>query len=228
STTNQLTVVPKPIKDAVTIAITEFAAQDGQAFQLVNGFRFINLAEQLFSSGKLMSSSPNIHIADILTDPTTISRQIDRMYAHRGEQLIIYLRLMGSYCFTVDFCISYCGLSLIHIDLECQSHTFVLDCFPYELDNKWAPTSRSFVDDILHTFSIKLDEEKYVMSDNEPTMKRTFSQASILDNKLLTIYLRIGKDLLTGLCEFLLPFDTVLDTLSDNELSVLHRVLLFK
>ena len=52
--------------------------------------------------------------------------------------------------------------------------------------------------------------------------------ASILDNKLLAIYLRINKDFLTGLCEFLLPFDTVFDTLSDNELSILHRVLLFK
>ncbi|CAF1285000.1 unnamed protein product [Rotaria sordida] len=125
STTNELTVVPKPIKDAVTTTITEFVAQDGQAFQLVNIFGFINLAEQLFNSGKLISSSPNIHIANILTDPTTVI-------------------------------------------------------------------------------------------------------ASILDNKLLAIYLRIGKDLLTGLCEFLLLFDTVLDRLSDNERPILHRVLLFK
>ncbi|CAF4058701.1 unnamed protein product, partial [Rotaria sordida] len=67
STTNELTVVPKPIKDAVTTAITGFVAQDGQAFQLVNIFGYINLAEQLFNSGKLISSSPNIHIANILT-----------------------------------------------------------------------------------------------------------------------------------------------------------------
>ena len=53
STTNEITVVPKSIKDAVIAAYTEFVAQDGRAFQMVKGTGFINLAEQLFNSGKL-------------------------------------------------------------------------------------------------------------------------------------------------------------------------------
>ena len=198
---------------------------------------------------------------------------------------------------------------------EYQLRTFALDCFPYELENRRALTIRSFADDTLDGLGTKLDEDKFVMSDNEPTMKRAFNErckrvgssdydlskqlehaftsktiggekvncrmvqelfrdvnliftsvrkchkqqmlstklilysktrfssayqmlkvflsvfdelAPILDNSLLIIYSRIGKELLTGLCEFLLLFDSVLDTLSDNERPTLHRVLPFK
>ena len=51
---------------------------------------------------------------------------------------------------------------------------------------------------------------------------------AILDNKLLSICSKMDKDLLKDIREFLLPFDTVLDTLSDNERPTLHRVLPFK
>jgi hypothetical protein len=52
---------------------------------------------------------------------------------------------------------------------------FSLGCFPYELENKRAPTVRAFVDDILKTFGLELDSEKFVVIDNEPTMLCTFS-----------------------------------------------------
>ena len=51
---------------------------------------------------------------------------------------------------------------------------------------------------------------------------------TILDSKLLGNYSKIDKDLLNDVCEFLLPFDTVLQTLSDNKRPTLHRVLPFK
>ncbi|CAF1626300.1 unnamed protein product [Rotaria magnacalcarata] len=38
----------------------------------------------------------------------------------------------------------------------------------------------------------------------------------------------IDRDLLQDICEFLIPFDTVLQTLSDNKRPTLHRVLPFK
>ena len=72
-------MVPKSIKDAVTAAYTEFVAQDGRAFQMVKGSGFINLAGQLFNSGKLLSSSPNIHIENILPDPTTVSNLVSNI-----------------------------------------------------------------------------------------------------------------------------------------------------
>ena len=50
----------------------------------------------------------------------------------------------------------------------------------------------------------------------------------ILDSKLLTVYSRIDKDLLHDICEFLFPFDTVLQALSDSKRPTLHRVLPFK
>ena len=43
------------------------------------------------------------------------------------------------------------------------------------MENKRAATIRLFVDDVLNSFGLKLDEEKFVTSDNEPTMKCTFN-----------------------------------------------------
>ena len=50
----------------------------------------------------------------------------------------------------------------------------------------------------------------------------------ILDSKLPTAYSRIDKDLLHDICEFLFPFDTVLQDLSDNKRPTLHLVFPFK
>ncbi|CAF1460760.1 unnamed protein product [Rotaria sordida] len=317
--------VPKRIKNGITSACVEFVVQDGRAFHLLEGSGFVRLAKQLFNAGKLMSSTTTIEIEDLLPDPTTISRNIDRMYAHYKKQLIQLCKSMDYFCLTVDFWtesytvfhegLSYCGLLLNHVDLEFQSQAFLLGCFPYEMENKRAATIRSFVDDILQSFGLKLDEEKYIMSDNEPTMKCTFSLNckrigcsdhylnkqlqhaftsqmidgedvtcelaqemfdsvkhtvssvrrmhkqqnlskklilysdtrfsgaynmftvflnvfdeldKILDSKLLTYYSRIDKDLLHDICQFLFPFDTVLQTLSDSKRPTLHRVLPFK
>jgi hypothetical protein len=43
------------------------------------------------------------------------------------------------------------------------------------MENKRAPTIRAYVDDVLNSFGLQLDQEKFVMSDNEPTMKCTFN-----------------------------------------------------
>jgi len=43
------------------------------------------------------------------------------------------------------------------------------------MENKRAPTIRSFVDDTLKTFGLALDQEKFVVTDNEPTMLCTFN-----------------------------------------------------
>jgi hypothetical protein len=261
------------------------------------------------------------------------------MYAYYKQKLIKLCQSMNSFCLTVDFWtesytgktdtfiakkfffvvshegLSYCGLSLGHVDLEFQSKTFLIGCYPYEMENKRAPTIRSFLDNILNEFGLKLNQEIFVMSDNEPTMKCAFSSnckrigcsdhylnkqmqhaftskiidgqivncesaqemfnnvkyvvssvrrmhkqqnlskklvlyadtrfggaydmlvvfsnvfdelAEILDSNLLKTYSEIDQDLLYDICEFLSPFITVLDTLSDNKRPTLHRVLPFK
>ena len=43
------------------------------------------------------------------------------------------------------------------------------------MENKRASAIRLFVDDVLNSFGLKLDKEKFVMSDNEPSMKCTFN-----------------------------------------------------
>lgn len=198
----------------------------------------------------------------------------------------------------------YCSLSLGYVDLQFQLQTFLIGCYPYQMENKHAPTIRSFIDTVLNELGLKLNQEKFFMSDNEPTMKCTFNSnckrvgcsdhylnkqmqhaftskiidgenfncesaqdmfddvkrivssarrmhkqqdlsknlviysdtrfggafnmlvvfsdvfdevAEILDSKLFTIYSRINKDLLSDICEFLSPFITVLETLSDNK-----------
>jgi hypothetical protein len=71
--------------------------------------------------------------------------------------------------------LSYCGISLSHVDPEFQPYMFSIGCFPYEMENKRAPTIRTFVDDTLKTFGLALDQEKFVVTDNEPTMLCTFN-----------------------------------------------------
>ncbi len=71
--------------------------------------------------------------------------------------------------------ISYCGLALNHVDKKYQLETYLLGCYPYDMENKRAPTVRAYIDEILNGFGLKLDKEKFVMSDNEPAMRCTFS-----------------------------------------------------
>ncbi|CAF3700149.1 unnamed protein product [Rotaria sp. Silwood1] len=224
--------------------MTFASAQDGRPFELLKGSGFIRLAKQLFDTGRCLSSVTRIEIEDLLPDSTTVS-------------------------------LSYCGLSLNHIHQKFHSLSFLLGCFP---------------------FGLRLNDEKFIMSDNEPTMKSAFnlnfkrigcsdhfinkqlqhaftSQMidgqvvncelaqgmfsdvkhivsntrfsgaygmlrvfqdvyneldKILDSKLLTTYCKINEDFLHDVCEFLLPFDTAFQTLSDSKRATLHRVLPMK
>ena len=122
------------------------------------------------------------------------------MYVHYKNQLIKHLQSMDSFRVIVDFWtesftgktntsivkhnlfffllfyqgLSYCGLALNHIDPGFQTEAFLLGCYPYQMENKRASTIRLFVDGVLNSFGLKLDEEKFFMSDNEPTMKCIF------------------------------------------------------
>ncbi|CAF1526422.1 unnamed protein product, partial [Adineta steineri] len=173
--------IPKSIKRAITTACAEFVAEDSRSFKLLQGPGFIRLAQQLFDSGQRLSSSIPIDIENLLPAPTTISRSIDKIYEFYKQQLIKFCKSMDSFCVIVDFwCesftgLSYCGISLSHIDQEFQSYMFSFGCFPYEMKNKRASTIRSFVNGTLKTFGLALDSEKFVVTDNEPTMTCTFN-----------------------------------------------------
>lgn len=67
------------------------------------------------------------------------------------------------------------GISLHHIDLSNELHVFVLGCYPYDENDQKASTIRAFVEHILAEYGLTLDDNKYVMSDNEGKMKCAFN-----------------------------------------------------
>jgi hypothetical protein len=210
---------------------------------------------------------------------------------------------------------SYCGLSLNHIDQQYHSKELLIGCYPYEMENKRATTIRSFIENVLSEFGLKINGETFVMTDNEPTMKCTFNLncrrigcsdhylnkqiqhafvsktidgedvncdmaqemfddvkqivanvrrmhkqrslskqlisysetrfggaydmlvvfsdvfdelVNILDSKMSMIHSRIDRELLVNICDFLFPFVTVLESLSESKRPTLHRVLPLK
>ena len=72
--------------------------------------------------------------------------------------------------------ISYCGISLHHIDTDFQQLLFVLGCFPYDGESHSAANTRAFVDDKLSEYGLKLDASKYVVTDNEPKIQAAFRE----------------------------------------------------
>lgn len=71
--------------------------------------------------------------------------------------------------------IHFGGISLHHIDRNNELHVFVLGCYPYDESDQKTPTIRTFVEKILDEYRLKLDSEKYIISDNENKMKSTFN-----------------------------------------------------
>ncbi|CAF4770606.1 unnamed protein product, partial [Rotaria sp. Silwood2] len=75
------------MKLSVTQACAEFSALDGRAFDTMTGYGFQNLAQVLFDAGRSFTNS-SIQIQDILPHPTTISRNVGRIYEQSKMQLI--------------------------------------------------------------------------------------------------------------------------------------------
>lgn len=95
--------------------------------------------------------------------------------------MIQWCHSIDVYCLTVDFWteghtgIHFGGISLHHIDRHNNLHVFILGCYPYDENDQKAPSIRTFVEKILDEYDLKLDNEKYVMTDNENKMKSTFN-----------------------------------------------------
>ena len=67
------------------------------------------------------------------------------------------------------------GISIHHIDDKNQLHAYILGCYPYDESDQKAPTVRAFVEKELGEYGLQLNEDNYVMSDNENKMKCAFS-----------------------------------------------------
>jgi hypothetical protein len=80
----------------------------------------------------------------------------------------------------IDFSgVSFCGIALFYLNDELKLHVFVLGCFPYDRDNQTANQVRQFVDSKLMEFNLSLDNNKFVVSDNENKMKSAFKDSCI-------------------------------------------------
>jgi hypothetical protein len=80
----------------------------------------------------------------------------------------------------IDFSgVNFCGIALFYLNDELKLHVFVLGCFPYDRDNQTANQVRQFVDSKLMEFNLSLDNNKFVVSDNENKMKSAFKESCI-------------------------------------------------
>ncbi|CAF1436953.1 unnamed protein product [Adineta ricciae] len=173
--------ISSKVKKLITDACVEFSSLDNRPFETVKGAGFLRLMEAVFAAGQRLSALPSVQVTDLIPDSTTISRNINQVYKLRTDQLIQWCKTIDSYCITVDFWteghtgIHFGGISLHHIDKNNQLHVFILGCYPYDESDQKAPSVRTFVERILDEYGLKLDDGKYVMSDNENKMKSTFN-----------------------------------------------------
>ncbi|CAF5049307.1 unnamed protein product, partial [Rotaria sp. Silwood1] len=83
--------------------VQTFCALGARAFDVVKGDGFKNLAKALFGVGR-GSNTSFIEITDLLPHPTTISRNITRLYEEDKIQLIDIWEQLISFCLIVDKC----------------------------------------------------------------------------------------------------------------------------
>ncbi|CAF1353535.1 unnamed protein product [Adineta steineri] len=165
-------------KRKLTDTLAECCATDSLPFNFVNGIGFKELTENLIKFGRQLGSG--VLADEILPDATTISRQIDKIYNFRKEQLKSYLSTIDHYVITVDFWsesktkIHYGGVTIHTYTEEHGLLVFVLACKPYDLPSQTADNIRLFTDKILESYDLDLHKVKYVVSDNENKMRASF------------------------------------------------------
>ncbi|CAF4709010.1 unnamed protein product, partial [Rotaria sp. Silwood2] len=80
-----------------------FCALGTRTFDVVKGDGFKNLAKTSFGVGR-GSNTSSIEITDLLPHPTTISRNITRLYDEHKIQLIDICEQLTRFCYIVDQC----------------------------------------------------------------------------------------------------------------------------
>ncbi|CAF4759463.1 unnamed protein product, partial [Rotaria sp. Silwood2] len=93
--------IPRKIKFSATEACTEFCALDTGTFDVVKGDGFTNLAKTLFGVCRGTRTS-SIEITNLLPHPTTISRNITRLYEEYQIHLIDFCEQLTSFCLIAD------------------------------------------------------------------------------------------------------------------------------
>ncbi|CAF3331019.1 unnamed protein product [Rotaria socialis] len=158
-------------------------ATDNRAFELITGKGFVNFTQTVLSVGQDIVKSRSINASDLLPHPTTVSRNINRLFISRKSQLISLCQNIKSYAIVVDFWteshtgVSFCGISLHYLNDELQLQAFILGCYPYDPDNQTSTQIRQFVDSKLMEYNLSLNNNKFVVTDNENKMKSSFKDS---------------------------------------------------
>ncbi|CAM4966795.1 unnamed protein product [Rotaria socialis] len=112
----------------------------------MRGVGFQNLVKILVEVGQLASRS-KFEVTDILLHPTTISKNISRLYD--------------------KYKLHYCGVALRYATDDFQLFTFTLGCFPYNAASHSAQHLREFVNKVLAEYKLVLGTTKFAVTDNE-------------------------------------------------------------
>ncbi|CAF1495737.1 unnamed protein product [Didymodactylos carnosus] len=121
-----------------------------------------------------------VPVEAIIPDRTTVSREVDKVYVSRKNQLKKIVESVQNFSITVDFWteshtgVSYGGVSLHYYDQNYGLQSLVLACREYNMPNQTSPNIRTFTDEILQEYGLKLNENVYAVTDNEPKMKAAF------------------------------------------------------
>ncbi|CAF1403779.1 unnamed protein product [Rotaria sordida] len=159
-------------------AIAECCILDNRPFALADGPGFQKIIHEAMSIGRSLGKA--IPVEKIIPNRTTISREIDAMYTFRKNQLKKIIKSINRYSITVDFWTeSHTGVNFGGVSLHCyfKKHglkSMVLACREYDLPNSKSPNIRAFTEGILSEFDLTINENVYIVTDNEPKMKAAF------------------------------------------------------
>ncbi|CAM4887879.1 unnamed protein product [Rotaria socialis] len=171
------------IKERIVESCAEFCALDNKAFETVAGDGFISLAKQLMNAGALIGTGFSVN--ELLPHPTTVSRNVTRTYNKLKQQLILFCGNVQHFTITCDFWtesltgLHYGGISLHFVDVGFNLQMFILACKLYDLPNQKAYNIRDFVNIVVEEFGLKINEDIFIVSDNEPKMVAAFRDGVI-------------------------------------------------
>ncbi|CAF1202243.1 unnamed protein product [Didymodactylos carnosus] len=125
----------KLMKNRIITAAAELSALDDRPFIAIEGDGFKNLAQELMTVGRVFGKSVPVEL--ILPHSTTVSREIDKIYERRHEQLISLCQTLTKFAVTVDFWTEeYTGVGYGGVTLHFHHNKFglqsvVLACKAY-------------------------------------------------------------------------------------------------
>ncbi|CAF1686842.1 unnamed protein product [Rotaria sp. Silwood1] len=168
------------IKDHIVESCVEFCARDNKPFETIASEGLMNLAKQLMNAGALIDTGFSLN--DLLPHPTTISCNVQRIYNKLKDQLVTLCEKVDNFAITCDFWtegftgLHYGGVSLHFVDVNYKLRMFILACKLYDLPNQKAFNIREFVNKIVEDFGLIINEDIFIVSDNEPKMLSAFKE----------------------------------------------------